>query len=63
MPVSHYGVRVGDFVEVTVAPEIYQVRQEGRMKATLHFVMRKVVKIRSAQDAKVGGIVGNMNDR
>ena len=51
--VSHHGIRVGDFVEVTVVPEIYNVRREGKNKTSLHFVMKKVVKVRSAQDAKV----------
>lgn len=51
--VSHYGIRAGDFVEVVVGPEIYHVRCEGKMTSSLHLVMKKVVKLRSAQDAKV----------
>ena len=48
-----YSIQPGDFMEVVISPEIYQVQQEGKMKASLHLVMKKVVKIRSAQDAKV----------
>ena len=58
---SCHSIRPGDFVEVVVSPQIYQVQQEGKMKASLHFVMKKVVKVRSAQDAKVCVYTGEGN--
>ncbi|PIL33131.1 hypothetical protein GSI_04580 [Ganoderma sinense ZZ0214-1] len=50
--VPYHGFRIGDFVEVTVAPQIHSVRREGQQQPTLQFVINKLVKLYSHQDAK-----------
>ncbi|KAI1796028.1 hypothetical protein LXA43DRAFT_1058233 [Ganoderma leucocontextum] len=50
--VPYHAFRIGDFVEVTVSPQVHSVRRDGQQQPTLQLVIKKLVKIWSAQEAK-----------
>ncbi|KAI1782870.1 hypothetical protein LXA43DRAFT_1103318 [Ganoderma leucocontextum] len=50
--VPYHAFQIGDFVEVTVSPQVHSVRCDGQQQPTLQLVIKKLVKIWSAQEAK-----------